>query len=40
MTFFEENIEMNSSLTLKLDAVQLTDEQFYQLCQNNETLQF
>lgn len=31
---------MNSTLTLKLDAVQLTDEQFYQLCQNNETLQF
>ncbi|MGB3534118.1 MAG: Uma2 family endonuclease [Microcoleaceae cyanobacterium] len=28
------------TLTLKLDSVQLTDEQFYQLCQNNETLQF
>lgn len=31
---------MMDTLTLKLDSVQLTDEQFYQLCQNNETLQF
>lgn len=31
---------MNSTLTLKLDSIQLTDEQFYQLCQNNENLQF
>ena len=29
-----------SSLTLKLDSIQLTDEQFYQLCQNNQDLQF
>lgn len=26
--------------TLNLDAIQLTDEQFYQLCQNNQELQF
>jgi Uma2 family endonuclease len=29
-----------STFTLKLDPIQLTDEQFYQLCQNNENLQF
>ncbi|WP_414529882.1 Uma2 family endonuclease [Nodularia chucula] len=29
-----------TSLTLNLDTVQLTDEQFYQLCQNNQDLQF
>jgi len=29
-----------SPLTLNLDAVYLTDEQFYQLCQNNRELQF
>ena len=29
-----------SSLTLNLDTVQLTDEQFYQLCQNNRELNF
>lgn len=29
-----------SPLTLNLDAVYLTDEQFYQLCQNNQELQF
>jgi Uma2 family endonuclease len=29
-----------STLTLKLDPIQLTDEQFYQLCQNNQNLQF
>lgn len=27
-------------LSLNLDTVQLTDEQFYQLCQNNRELQF
>lgn len=31
---------VTSPLTLKLDAVHLTDEQFYQLCQNNRELQF
>jgi len=30
----------NNCLTLNLDNVQLTDEQFYQLCQNNRELQF
>ncbi|HEY9798054.1 MAG TPA: Uma2 family endonuclease [Leptolyngbyaceae cyanobacterium] len=29
-----------SPLTLNLDAVYLTDEQFYQLCQNNRELKF
>ncbi|WP_066426022.1 Uma2 family endonuclease [Anabaena sp. 4-3] len=29
-----------SPLTLKLDTVHLTDEQFYQLCQNNREFQF
>lgn len=29
-----------SPLTLKLDTVHLTDEQFYQLCQDNQDLQF
>jgi len=29
-----------SSLTLNLDTVQLTEEQFYQLCQNNRELKF
>lgn len=29
-----------SALTLNLDTVHLTDEQFYQLCQNNRELQF
>lgn len=29
-----------SPLTLNLDTVQLTDEQFYQLCQNNRELNF
>ena len=29
-----------SPLTLNLDAVHLTDEQFYQLCQNNRELKF
>ncbi len=29
-----------SPLTLNLDAVHLTDEQFYQLCQNNQELKF
>ncbi|MBU7585126.1 MAG: Uma2 family endonuclease [Nostoc sp. TH1S01] len=29
-----------SSLTLDLDTVHLTDEQFYQLCQNNRNLKF
>lgn len=29
-----------TSLTLNLDTVHLTDEQFYQLCQNNQDLQF
>jgi Uma2 family endonuclease len=29
-----------SSLTLNLDAVYLTEEQFYQLCQNNRELKF
>lgn len=31
---------VTSPLTLKLDTVHLTDEQFYQLCQNNRELQF
>jgi Uma2 family endonuclease len=31
---------MQELLTLNLDAVHLTDEQFYQLCQNNRELQF
>ena len=29
-----------SLLTLNLDTIYLTDEQFYQLCQNNRELQF
>lgn len=29
-----------NSLTLNLDTVHLSDEQFYQLCQNNRELQF
>ncbi|MDJ0737675.1 MAG: Uma2 family endonuclease [Nostocaceae cyanobacterium] len=29
-----------SPLTLNLDTVHLTDEQFYQLCQNNQELKF
>ncbi|MCL1463251.1 Uma2 family endonuclease [Argonema galeatum] len=29
-----------SSLTLNLDTVHLTDEQFYQLCQNNREMKF
>lgn len=29
-----------SSFTLNLDRIQLTDEQFYQLCQNNQELKF
>ncbi len=29
-----------TSLTLNLDTVHLTDEQFYELCQNNRELQF
>ncbi len=36
----EEEILVMSTLTLKLDSIQLTDEQFYQLCQNNQDLQF
>ncbi len=31
---------VTSSLTLNLDTVHFTDEQFYQLCQNNRELQF
>ncbi|MFN6517287.1 MAG: Uma2 family endonuclease [Nostoc sp. CreGUA01] len=31
---------VTSPLTLNLDTVHLTDEQFYQLCQNNHELQF
>jgi len=31
---------LTSQLILKLDTVQLTDEQFYQLCQNNRELNF
>jgi len=31
---------VTSPLTLKLDTVHLTDEQFFQLCQNNRELQF
>jgi len=31
---------VTTSLTLNLDTVHLTDEQFYQLCQNNRQLQF
>lgn len=29
-----------SPLTLKLDTVHLTDEQFYEICQNNPSLKF
>ena len=29
-----------TALTLNLDTVHLTDEQFYQLCQNNRELNF
>jgi Uma2 family endonuclease len=29
-----------SPLTLKLDTVDLSDEQFYQLCRNNRELKF
>jgi len=29
-----------TTLTLNLDTVHLTDEQFYELCQNNRELQF
>ena len=31
---------VTSPLTLNLDTVHLTDEQFYQLCQNNRDLNF
>ncbi|PHJ61611.1 hypothetical protein VF14_06825 [Nostoc linckia z18] len=31
---------VTTSLTLNLDTVHFTDEQFYQLCQNNRELQF
>lgn len=31
---------LTSQLTLNLDTVNLTDEQFYQLCQDNHELQF
>jgi len=31
---------VTTSLTLNLDTVHLTDEEFYQLCQNNRQLQF
>jgi Uma2 family endonuclease len=31
---------LTSQLTLNLDTVNLTDEQFYQLCQDNRELQF
>jgi Uma2 family endonuclease len=31
---------LTSQLTLNLDNVNLTDEQFYQLCQDNHELQF
>ncbi|WP_445299713.1 MULTISPECIES: Uma2 family endonuclease [unclassified Microcoleus] len=31
---------VTSPLTLNLDTVHLSDEQFYQLCQNNRELQF
>lgn len=31
---------VTSALTLNLDTVHLTDEQFYQLCQNNRDLNF
>ncbi|MEG4224560.1 Uma2 family endonuclease [Microcoleus sp. N9_B2] len=31
---------VTSSLTLNLDTIHLTDEQFYQLCQNNRELNF
>ena len=31
---------VTSSLTLNLDTVQLTEEQFYRLCQNNRELKF
>jgi Uma2 family endonuclease len=31
---------VTSTLTLNLDAIYLTDEQFYQLCQNNRELNF
>lgn len=31
---------MKSPLTLNIDTIQLTDDQFYQLCQNNRELQF
>ena len=34
------NVMVMSPLTLKLDTVHLTDEQFYQLCQDNQDLQF
>lgn len=33
-------LKVMSPLTLNLDTVYLTDEQFYQLCQNNRELQF
>jgi len=32
--------KMMSSLTVKLDSLQLSDDQFYQLCQNNRDLCF
>ncbi|MFN6500806.1 MAG: hypothetical protein RMX65_027935 [Nostoc sp. DedQUE01] len=35
----EINFMVFSPLTLNLDTVHLTDEQFYQLCQNNRELQ-
>ncbi len=34
------SVEFMNALTLNLDTVQLTDEQFYQLCKNNCELNF
>ncbi|MGB5962795.1 MAG: Uma2 family endonuclease [Coleofasciculaceae cyanobacterium] len=34
------NEHLTSQLVINLDSVQLTDEQFYQLCQNNRELNF
>jgi Uma2 family endonuclease len=39
-TTIQANCMVTSPLTLNLDTVHLSDEQFYQLCQNNRDLNF
>jgi len=39
-SFIEARCKIMSVLTLNLDTVHLTDEQFYEICQNNRELKF